>query len=154
MAINEGVVEMDVTKLMDFEFDNEVDLLAILGDFPVNTDTPARVVVNSRTGTVVAGENIRLDQVAIAHGSLQVTIEARDEVSQPSPLSASAETVVLPQRELLVEPGLGGLHLVGGATVKQLVEGLNQLEVTTRDLISILQSLKQAGALHAELIIL
>ncbi|MFH1739674.1 MAG: flagellar basal body P-ring protein FlgI [bacterium] len=154
LAINEGVVELDVTKLMDFDFDNEVDLLAVLGDLEVNTDTPARVVINSRTGTVVAGHDIRLDEVAIAHGSLQIVIERRTDVSQPSPLSASAETVIIPQDELTVDPGRGGLHLVEGVSVKQLVEGLNKLQVTTRDLISIFQSLKQAGALHAELIIL
>ena len=139
---------------MDFEFDNEVDLLAVLGDLEVVTDIPARVVINSRTGTVVAGQNIRLDEVAIAHGSLTITIEETTTVSQPSPLSASAETVVVPQQELTVDPGKGGLHLVEGATVEQLVEGLNLLHVTTRDLISIFQSLKEAGALHAELIIL
>ncbi|HOE10306.1 MAG TPA: flagellar basal body P-ring protein FlgI [bacterium] len=154
LAVNEGVVEVDVTKLMDFEFDNEVDLLAVLGDLEVATDIPARVVINSRTGTVVAGQNIRLDEVAIAHGSLTITVTSTTEVSQPSPLSASAETVVIPQQELTVEPGRGGLHLVEGATVEQLVEGLNLLHVTTRDLISIFQSLKEAGALHAELIIL
>ena len=155
LAVNEGVVEVDVTKLMDFDFDNEVDLLAVLGDLEVDTDTSARVVVNSRTGTVVAGENIRLDQVAIAHGSLQITIEARTAASQPPPLAPpGAQTLIIPQAELRVDPGKGGLHLVEGATVKQLVEGLNALDVTTRDLISIFQALKQAGALHAELIIL
>ncbi len=154
LATNEGLVEVDVTKLMDLNLDNEVDLWAAIGELPVDTDTPARVVINSRTGTVVTGEDIRLDQVAIAHGSLQITVEARAAVSQPSPAAEVGETVVVPSTELTVDPGKGGLHLVEGATVRQLVEGLNAMAVTTRDLISIFQSLKQAGALHAELIIL
>ncbi len=154
LAVNERLVEVDVTKLMDFDFDNEVDLWATIGDLPVTTDTPARVVVNSRTGTVVTGEDIRLDQVAIAHGSLQITIEARTAIEQPPPAAEVGETVTVPTADLTVNPGQGGLHLVEGATVRQLVEGLNAMSVTTRDLISIFQSLKQAGALHAELIIL
>jgi flagellar P-ring protein precursor FlgI len=159
-ACNEGLVEVNLeqargtARLAKY---SDVDFLAELGAEEVDTDIPARVVVNSRTGTVVAGEYIRLDRVAIAHGNLQITIEARTEVSQPPPLApAGAQTVPIEQQQLTVEEQkkAAGLRLVEGATVKQLVEALNALDVTTRDLISILQALKQAGALHAELIVL
>lgn len=157
LALNESLVRVDWTRILQegFEYDTEVDLLADLGEQSVDTDISARVVINSRTGTVVAGENIRLDQVAIAHGSLQITVEATTQVSQPGALAPpAAQTVPVTQQQLTVEPGRAYLHLVEGAKVSDLVEGLNTLEVTTRDLISIFQALKRAGALHAELIIL
>ena len=131
-------------------------LVALVEQVEVEPDTAARVVINERTGTVVVGEQVRLRAVAIAHGALQVSIRERFEVSQPEPsILGPGETVVVPESEVSVEEQPGPLNLVArAATIGDLVRGLNAIGASPRDLIGILQALKAAGALEAELEIL
>lgn len=117
----------------------------------VQVDTPARVVVNEKTGTVVIGENVRISPVAIAHGNLTIEVKTEYRVSQPPPLSPpSAETVVVPQEEVKIKEEKASIVQVSGATLGEIVKALNAMGVTPRDLISILQVLRKAGALKAE----
>lgn len=128
-------------------------LLALLGELPVEPDVPARVVVNERTGTVVIGGNVRILPVALSHGNLTVTIKTEYQVSQPAPLSGG-ETVIVPRREVGVKEEEARLFPVrSGNTIEDLVNVLNSLGVSPRDLIAILQALKKAGALQGELIV-
>ncbi|MEN3185713.1 MAG: flagellar basal body P-ring protein FlgI [Atribacterota bacterium] len=128
-------------------------LVALLGELPVEPDVPARVVVNERTGTVVIGGNVRILPVAVSHGNLTVTVKTEYKVSQPPPLSGG-ETVVVPQEEVRVREEEARLFPVrSGNTIEDLVSVLNSLGVSPRDLIAILQAIKKAGALQGELIL-
>ncbi|WP_031482003.1 flagellar basal body P-ring protein FlgI [Maridesulfovibrio frigidus] len=131
---------------------NMVPLMASLENLEINPDVKAKVVVDEKTGTIVLGRNVRLTRVAIAHGNLQVVIAEGADVSQPGPFSpVGAETVATPETELQVEEDNNRLMLVEGATLQELVDGLNAIGATPRDLISILRTMKVAGALHAQL---
>ncbi|WP_029898422.1 flagellar basal body P-ring protein FlgI [Desulfohalovibrio reitneri] len=127
-----------------------VPLMASLENLRVRPDGKAKVVVDEKTGTVVLGQNVRLGTVAVAHGNLEVVIAESAEVSQPRAF-AEGETVAVPETELGVEEENNRLILMEGATLRELVDGLNAIGATPRDLISILRTLKQAGALMAEL---
>ncbi|MFO8030930.1 MAG: flagellar basal body P-ring protein FlgI [Desulfohalobiaceae bacterium] len=129
---------------------NLVPLMASLENLTVSPDSRARVVVDEKTGTVVMGGNVRLSPVAVAQGNLQVTIEERPEVSQPAPFSPG-ETVVVPRTDIEVEEEEQKLTMLSGAKLQELVDGLNSIGASPRDLISILRTLKSSGALHAEL---
>ena len=129
------------------------EFLAVIGQLTVIIDPPARVVINERTGTVVVGGPVTISPVAVAHGSLTVEIRTTAAVSQPPPLSGG-ETVVLPETAITVEEEAAALAPLRAATVDDLVRSLNALHATPRDLIAILQAIKQAGALHAELEVL
>jgi flagellar P-ring protein FlgI len=130
------------------------DLIARLEPLPVIMDVAARVVINERTGTVVMGGDVRLGAAAVAHGNLSVRIATQYEVSQPAPLS-QGKTTVVPQTELDVNEGDSKLvTLDAGATLGDVVRALNVLGVTPRDIIAVMQALKAAGALRAEIVIL
>lgn len=126
-------------------------LLASIEPVEVEVDQPARVVISERTGTVVIGEQVRLRPVAIAHGGLKVRVQRSPVISQPGPFSTGSTTraaiASLDAREVRNELKV----LPAGATVEALVAALNTLGVSPRDLIAILQALKAAGALDAEL---
>lgn len=126
-------------------------LLASVEPVEVEVDQPARVVISERTGTVVIGEQVRLRPVAIAHGGLKVRVQRSPVISQPGPFSTGNTTraaiASLDAREVRNELKV----LPAGATVEALVAALNTLGVSPRDLIAILQALKAAGALDAEL---
>jgi flagellar P-ring protein precursor FlgI len=112
----------------------------------------AKVVINERTGTVVIGDNVRISPVAIAHGSLAIQIKEKSQVSQPPPFAPEqAATTTVPRTNIAVNEQKAFLVKVSGITLGDVVRALNALGVTPRDLISILQSLKAAGALQAEL---
>ncbi|MDK2896850.1 MAG: flagellar P-ring protein FlgI [Candidatus Atribacteria bacterium] len=129
-------------------------LLALVGELPVEPDVSARVVINERTGTVVIGGNVRILPVAISHGNLTVTVQTQYQVSQPLPFAPGGETVVVPEQEMqVVEEEARLFQAGGGSTIGDLVKTLNALGVSPRDLVAILQSLKKAGALQGELII-
>ncbi|WP_238481158.1 flagellar basal body P-ring protein FlgI [Dyella telluris] len=118
-------------------------------------DAPARVVVNSRTGTVVIGADVRVTPAAVAHGSIQVTISENPQVSQPSPFTKGGQTVVVPQSDVQVsEDGAHMFKFGPGTNLDTIVRAVNQVGASPTDLISILQALKQAGALHAELVVI
>jgi flagellar P-ring protein precursor FlgI len=128
-----------------------VSLVGRIENLEVEVDTPARIVIDESSGIVVMGENVRVSTVAIAQGSLTISVTEDPFVSQPAPLSRG-ETVVVPQTGIEVEEPTGGLVVVpGGVPLRQLVTGLNALGVSPRDMISILQALKAAGAIQAEI---
>jgi flagellar P-ring protein FlgI len=117
-------------------------------------DAPARVIVNSRTGTVVIGSNVRVSPAAVAHGSLSVTITERLDVSQPQAL-AQGETVVTPRSNISVTQDEGRMFLFNaGVNLDEIVRAVNQVGAAPSDLVAILEALKEAGALRAELIVI
>ncbi len=131
---------------------NVVGLIARVDALDVKIDMPAKIVINERTGTVVIGENVRISPVAIAHGSLAIEINEKSFVSQPRPFAPiGAETKVIPRTGIAVTEQKSSLVPVSGVTLGDVIKALNILGVTPRDLISILQALKSAGALQAEL---
>lgn len=120
-----------------FAYENRgVELLATIEAIEINPDSKARVIVNERTGTVIIGDKVKVSKVAIAHGSLSVKVTGKD--GKPAKDAAEEKVMVLD----------------GGANVGDLVQALNKLGVSPKDLISILQSIKAAGALHGELEVL
>lgn len=128
-----------------------VDLLTRIETLEVQPDQPAKIVIDETSGIIVMGENVRVATVAIAQGALTISVSEQPSVSQPAPLS-QGQTTVVPQSDVKVEEERGGLALVGGGVaLKDLVDGLNRLGVSPRDMISILQALKTAGAIQAEI---
>jgi flagellar P-ring protein precursor FlgI len=119
-------------------------------------DAPARVIVNSRTGTVVIGSHVRVSEAAVAHGSLSVTITERLDVSQPNPLSRGGETVVTPRSTIEVQQPEQARMFVfnAGVNLDEIVRAVNQVGAAPGDLVAILEALKEAGALRAELIVI
>ncbi len=137
----------------DFK-DHVVDFIARLETLEVAVDSPARVVVNERTGTVVMGENVRISTVAVSHGGLSVLIQEEPVISQPSPFGRG-RTVVTKDRDVSVEDEESHLMVLpAGVSLGDVVKALNAVGVTPRDLIAILQAMKAAGALSAELVIM
>jgi flagellar P-ring protein precursor FlgI len=129
---------------------NMVPLMASLENLEVSPNSKAKVVVDEKTGTVVVGQNVRLSRVAVAHGSLQVVVQESLDVSQPGPFS-SGTTVASPNTDIQAKEENRRLMLMEGATLQELVDGLNSVGASPRDLISILRALKVSGALQAEL---
>lgn len=132
-------------------------LIARIESITVDPDEVARVVINERTGTVVAGAHVRLGEVSISQGDLSVEISTRYAVSQPMLLSRpgpGVSTAIVPETELKVrETPAEAIQLQEGATVADLVQALSRVRLSTRSIITVLQSIKRAGALHAELVI-
>jgi flagellar P-ring protein precursor FlgI len=131
------------------------DMVSLLGqveNLQVAVDNPARIAIDESSGIVVMGENVRVSTVAIAQGNLTISVQEDAFVSQPAPFSRGGETAVVPQSNVSVDEEPGGLVMVpGGVPLRQLVNGLNALGVSPRDMISILQALKAAGAIQAEI---
>ena len=150
-AVDSGSITVDVP----LTFQKAVpELLAQIETLSVATDIVARVVINERTGTVVVGGNVRLSPAAVAHGNLSVRITTRYDVSQPLPYSRG-ETVVVPNQQVDIREGTSRLVTLGeGATLEAVASALNALGATPRDIIAIVQALKAAGALRAEIVIL
>ena len=168
-AIDSGTLSIRVPEALQ---DRLVQMHAQLGNLVVTPDVVAKVIVNEKTGTVVIGENVSISKVAVAHGNLSIEIEERSDVSQPPPFGTApagdagapvgteggaivapgGATVVVPESSVKVQEEKAQLVVFqGGRTVGDLVRALNAIGVTPRDLITILQSMKAAGALQAEL---
>jgi flagellar P-ring protein precursor FlgI len=127
------------------------EFIASIEDLRVDVDRPARIVVNERTGTIVIGKDVRIAPVAILHGNLSVEIQTKLEVSQPGPLS-NGTTQVVPETTVTAKDSpTHNVVLKEGATVEELVRGLTAIGSSARDIIAILQNLRAAGALDAEL---
>ncbi len=133
-----------------------VDLLTDIEQLRVEPDAPARVVVDEASGIIVMGRNVRVSQVAIAQGNLTISVTETPQVSQPSPFSQTGTTEVVPRTEVTVNDGRDRKLAVldGSVSLQVLVNGLNALGVSPRDMITILQSIKAAGALQAEIEVL
>ena len=129
-----------------------VRYLTSVEQLQVDPDTPAKVVIDEVNGVVVMGQDVRISTVAIAQGNLTISVQETPQVSQPGPLS-QGQTTVVPNTQLKVDEQKGR-HLImlgSGASLSSLVKGLNALGVTPRDMINILQTIKAAGALQADI---
>jgi flagellar P-ring protein precursor FlgI len=134
--------------------ENPIGFLSEVGLCEVAPDVTARVIINERTGTVVSGENVTISTAAVAHGNLFIIAAETPQVSQPAPFSGGTTTVV-PRTQIDVNEQRARMNVIPKATtVSDVARALNALGVTPRDLISIFQALKQAGALHAEIIVI
>jgi flagellar P-ring protein precursor FlgI len=135
---------------------NVVGLLTDVEQLRVEPDQMARVVIDEVSGTIVMGENVRISTVAIAQGQLTIRITETPQVSQPSPFSDAGTTTTVQRTDIQVDEGAGNKLAVVAhrVTLQELVEGLNSLGIGPRDLIVILQAIKAAGALQADLEVL
>ena len=148
VALNAGVVQVraPVAPGARTAFLGQVESLDVTPETP-----PAKVVIDSRSGTVVLGQNVTLGSCAVAHGNLSVTIDTKYEVSQPNPFGAG-QTVVTPQSQVQAKQEKAKLLMFNpGVTLEAVVRALNAVGATPSDLIAILQAMKSAGALHARL---
>jgi flagellar P-ring protein FlgI len=126
--------------------------MAEIGDLMVEPDTVARVVLDSRTGTVVIGQDVQISTVAVTHGTLTVKITETPSVSQPAPFSKGTTTVV-PSTQIEANQGGGQVAILHGASLRTLVAGLNRIGLKPSGIIAILQAIKTAGALQADLVV-
>jgi len=137
------------------EPDTRASMMAAIEMIEVDpAETPARVVVNSRTGTVVINSAVRLAPAAISHGKLTVRVEERPTVVQPAPFSQGRTTVEQNSTLSVEEENRAVMLFKGGASLARVVDALNLLGVTPSDLVAILEALKQAGALKAEMVVI
>ncbi len=150
-AVDSASVEI---KIPDAFKADAVGLMAKVEAIEVDADQRARVVVSERTGTVVAGERVRIRPVAVAQGGLQITVNVQPQVSQPAALGQGQTTVTQGEQLGTHEEGRGAVALPATTTVAELAKALNLLGATPRDLISILEAMKAAGALDADLEVL
>jgi len=141
------------TVVLDIANRDPIDVLGRIEDLMVQPDNPAIVIIDEASGTIVMGDAVRISTVAIAQGNLTIRVTETPQVSQPAPLSRGGTTVIVPRTQIQVDDQhdrkLGILD--SGVTLRDLVASLNALGVGPRDLISILQSIKAAGALQADL---
>ncbi len=148
-ALSSGTVRL---SLPEGFIAKPVEFIASIERLSVETDTPSKVVINEKTGTIVMGENVSISTVAISHGDITVEISTQYLISQPTPFSEGGQTVVQPQEDVTVEEEKARLVLLPeSVTLGDVVRMLNLVGVTPRDLIAILQAIKAAGALKAEL---
>jgi flagellar P-ring protein precursor FlgI len=128
------------------------ELMAAVENLMVQPDSVAKVVIDARSGTIVIGSNVRVDKVAVSQGGLTVVIREDIQVSQPEPITIGGTTVVVPQTEVQTEEAQAHFTILeGDVSLQRLVDGLNAIGVTASQTISILQAIKAAGALHADL---
>ena len=140
-------------RVPDSYRDNVVNLLTDIEQLRIEPDQLARVVIDEQTGTIVMGENVRISTVAIAQGSLTIRITEAKQVSQPGPFAEVGTTTTVDRTDVQVEEG-GDQRLTvvqSGVTLQEMVNGLNALGIGPRDMITILQAVKTAGALQAEI---
>lgn len=143
-----------IARPPDYDGDMVALITAIEG-LRVKPDHTAKVVIDEASGVIVMGDDVRVSTVAIAQGSLTVSVSETPQVSQPSPFSERGRTVVVPRTSAGVDEQPAQLRLVeGGVRLRDLVDGLNALGVPPRDMIAILQAIKAAGALQADIEVL
>lgn len=147
-AIDSGSVEVDIPGRFKQKI---VQLISRIESLDVEPDAVAKIILNERTGTVVMGSEVKISPVAVAHGNLTIQVTTDFDVSQPAPFS-QGQTQVVPKTSILADTGdEGTLAVVQGLSIGELVRALNELGVTPRDLIAILQAIKSSGALQAEI---
>lgn len=148
IAVDSGAVTVKIPD--DFRKD-VVSFLSLVEEIDVVVDTPAKIVINERTGTVVMGSDVKISNVAVAHGGISIEIRSNTEISQPNALS-NGQTMSTENTTMQAQEEDGTLTLVGGdISINELVDALNGLGVKPRDMIQILVAMKAAGALQAEL---
>jgi flagellar P-ring protein precursor FlgI len=131
-----------------------IPFIARLESIELEPDTPARVIINERTGTIVATSRIRISACAVSHGNITISIANNYDVSQPNPFAQKGQTVVTPRTDTTVSEQKASLvPLPDLPTIEKVAASLNSLGVTPRDMMAIFQAMKQAGALHAELLL-
>lgn len=151
MAENDRSVRVNVPPLYQ---NRAVDFIRAVEKIEIVPDIPARVVINERTGTIVATSTVQISACAVSHGNITVSIASTPSVSQPAPFSRQGTTEVVEQTDTsVVEQASGLVALPEMPTVDKIATHLNSLGVTPRDMMAIFQAMKQAGALHAELVI-
>jgi flagellar P-ring protein precursor FlgI len=151
--VSPGVVLVKVPP--EFE-SNPIGFISVIESLEISPDSPARVVINERTGTVIIGKKVRIAPVAVAHAGLHITVKEDQRVSQPAPFGRG-QTVVIPDTKIgVIEPEKRQLmELPGtGVDLSEVVLALNALGVTPRDLLAVFEALRQSGALQAELVIM
>lgn len=127
-------------------------MMAAVENLTVQPDVVAKVVIDARSGTIVIGNNVRVDKVAVSQGGLTVIVREDIEVSQPEPITIGGTTVVVPQTEIEVQEAEAHFTILeGDVSLQRLVDGLNAIGISASQTISILQAIKAAGALHADL---
>jgi flagellar P-ring protein precursor FlgI len=149
-TLDSGTVELNLGQRGD-----PTSAITSIEQLPIDPDTPARVVIDETTGVIVIGDNVRISKVAIAQGNLTIRVTETPQVSQPSPFSNTGVTTVVPRTNINVQQDQGRKLevLPAGVSLEELVAGLNSLGVGPRDMISILQSIKVAGALQADIVV-
>jgi flagellar P-ring protein FlgI len=153
-ALRAHAVDSRRVEIAVLQGEDPAALLDKVEEVEVEVFPRARVVVNERTGTVVIGGTVRLEPVSILHGGLSVNVISQVEVSQPNPMSAGTTQVVQQTAVEAQDKPVNRIELKEGATVEDLVEELQQTGAGARDVISILQAMKEAGALEADLVVL
>ncbi len=140
---------------IDDQFRSPAHMMSEIENFEINPAQKARIVVDQRSGTIVLGSEVRISSVAVAQGNLSIRIRETPGVSQPNPFSRNGETIVVPRTDIQVDDAQDQRVAVieENLTLADLVDGLNALGVSPREMIDILKSIKSAGALHAELIV-
>lgn len=148
-AVDPGTVKLFIPVK---EKPNIVKFLSNIEQLSVFPDQPAKIVIDEASGTIVMGENVRISPIAISQGNLTVIIKEQKDVTQPNILGAG-ETAIVDKSEIKIDEEKGNQMVVmpEGTTLGELVDGLNALGVGPRDLISILQTIKSAGALQANI---
>lgn len=133
--------------------DRLIQVLTDIEQLRIQPDQTAKVIIDEKSGIIVIGENVRINPIAIAQGNLTIRVTETPQVSQPAPFSMTGETVVVPRTDIEVDEGSENrLNILkAGVSLQELVDGLNALGVGPRDMISILQAVKAAGALQAEI---
>jgi len=151
LMLDSGTVMLDIAST---GMRSPAHALSRIENILVEPQRKARVVVDQRSGTIVLGEDVRISRVAVSQGNLTLRIEEEPLVVQPNPFS-KGETVIMPRTTATLneEPGTGLAEINGGASLSEVIAGLNALGVTPRDMIDILKSIKAAGALHAEFVV-
>jgi flagellar P-ring protein precursor FlgI len=156
-AIDAATVSLDyrlIARDSVKNYTNLVHFISRVENCMFSVSSQARVVVNERTGTIVAGGEVRISQVAVSHGGVKVEVVNLPEVVQPQPFSLG-RTETIPNPEMVVEEKDAEMVVLDGTTtVSDLAQALNSLGVAPRDVIAILQAIKEAGALHANLIVM
>jgi flagellar P-ring protein precursor FlgI len=152
-ALDQGTVRVRIPDSLAHPND-KINFISSVGRLRVSPDAVAKIVINEKTGTIVAGQHVSISPVALAHGNITINIRTMPVISQPNPFS-DGETVVTSESRLSVEEELARvIQLPEIVTISQVASALNSIGATPRDIIAILQALKESGALRAELVLM
>ncbi|MDQ1185088.1 MULTISPECIES: flagellar basal body P-ring protein FlgI [Agrobacterium] len=154
-SYNEPIAEARDSQVVYIQKPRTADLtrlMASIENLSVETDTPAKVVINERTGTIIIGADVRVSRVAVSYGTLTVQVTEMPQVVQPAPFSRG-QTAVQQQTDIQAEKTGGPVAILEGPSLRSLVAGLNNIGVKPDGIIAILQGIKSAGALQAELVL-